>query len=371
MNSALRILHSALWNGTFRKLNPETPWFTVRNGATENDPVEILIYDQIGRDPWDETGISATEFANALKAIPADKQIKLRIHSPGGNVWDALAMHNMIAERGKNIVAQIDGVAFSAASWVALGASKITIPKNGRMMVHDAQGFVLGDAKDMRKLADFLDQESDNIANIYSQKSKGTQKEWRTRMRATTWMNGTEAKELGLVDEVTTGVALNCTFDLSAFHNASQPTTTEPKNKMNRAKLIALLNRLAIKFENSATDEQLLALLEAYQPPVNKDPENKPDPKLIDLENELKAIRADRDAEKKRRIETQIDNFSVEGRVPAADRASWIDMALKNEAVLENVRKLPVSAGPEPLRPGGVEAGNSLIDRHVKRKLGP
>src|SRR3954467_6739949 len=106
-----------IFNGPPKSSN--RPWFTIKNEASK-DAAEILIYDQIGKDWWSDEGVSAKEFANGLKAIPLDREINVHINSPGGNVWDGLAIFNQLKARQSKVVITIDGLAASIASVIAL-----------------------------------------------------------------------------------------------------------------------------------------------------------------------------------------------------------------------------------------------------------
>jgi ATP-dependent protease ClpP protease subunit len=197
-------------------------WFSITNRSDKAAPAEVAIYGDIGGD-WEGNGVIAGDFNEQMKSIPADKPIDLHIHSRGGSVWEGLAIFNTIAARRKFVTAHIDGVALSMASVIAMAAGKVVMPRTARMMIHDAQGLAMGDSEEMRKTADLLEKESDNIAQIYASKSGRPASEFRDLMRATTWMNGDEAKARGLVDEVIDTMALENKFDLSVFKNSAAP----------------------------------------------------------------------------------------------------------------------------------------------------
>lgn len=382
------------------------PWFSVKNAASKDEPVEILIYGTIGKDYYDSTGVGAEEFATALNEIPKTATILLRIHSPGGSVWDGLAIYHMILARRENVIAQIDGVAFSAASFIAMAAGKVRMPSTGRMMIHDASGITYGNAEEMRKLADLLDQESDNIANIYAKKTGKTAKKIRQLMQEETWMTGTEAKAQGFADEVTDAKVENCNFDLSVFRRvpdslgnppnqnsapAHAPEAGAPPNSpapvltnvatplMKRETLISVLNKHGIKFEATATDEQLVALVDTIPatPPIasHTAPPSHPvaavDPSVLILTNELATIRAERNAEKKLRVEAAVKAAVDAGQITATSAPSWTTRAIADETVLNDLRSLPVYApGAEPLSGNVQNLGNSFIENYRKMKVG-
>lgn len=192
-------------------------WFTIQNKAASG-PVEILIYDQIGKDWFSNDGISAKEFAQALAEIPKSSDIVVGINSPGGNVWDGLAIYHQLRARGDKVRTRVDGVAASIASVIAL-AGKLTVPANALMMIHRAWGMAVGNAGDMLKLADDLKKHDEIIANIYSEKNGRPQAENLAAMEKETWFNGTEAKSFGLADDVSAPVAIAASHDLTRFKN--------------------------------------------------------------------------------------------------------------------------------------------------------
>lgn len=199
-------------------------WFKIAN-VTET-AAEVMIYDEIGY-----FGVTASDFVRELNALDVGS-ITLKINSPGGEVFDGLAIYNAVKDHKANVAVQIDGLAASAASFIAMAGDTIAIQRNAAMMIHDASGLAIGNASDMRELADLLDGASDNIADIYSQRAGGTVDEWRARMRATTWYNnGAEAVAAGLADSVLGGddpkESPENTWDLSVFNR--RPVQTEPE----------------------------------------------------------------------------------------------------------------------------------------------
>jgi ATP-dependent protease ClpP protease subunit len=169
---------------------------------------EVDLFDVLG-DDW--FGVSAKDFVQELRALDVET-LTININSPGGFVDSALSMFDAIQQHPARVTARIV-VAASAASFVAQAADERIITRNGKLFVHDAQGFGLGNAADMRSLADMLDGESENIADIYAQRSGGTVTDWRDRMRANDGIGSTyrgqEAVDVGLADAVAEAPARN------------------------------------------------------------------------------------------------------------------------------------------------------------------
>jgi ATP-dependent protease ClpP protease subunit len=162
----------------------------------------IEIYGDIGDSWWMEESITGKSIANQLREIPEEEPIDLRINSLGGDVGEALAIYNLLKDRG-NITTYVDGYALSAASFVALAGDRIIAPRSSIVMIHNPHTIEWGDATAMRKCADMLDTHRDATLGIYVEASGKTSEEIIALLDAETWMTGDEAKELGFVDEVT------------------------------------------------------------------------------------------------------------------------------------------------------------------------
>jgi len=169
-------------------------WYRIQ--AKDNE-AEVLIYDEIGF-----FGVSAKDFINDFQKISPDATINLRINSPGGEVFDGLAIFNLIRAHKGEVITTIDGLAASMASAIALAGNKVIMPENAYMMIHNPWGIAIGDAQDMADMADFLEKLNGTLANIYVKKSGKEQDEIRNLMDQETWLTAAEAKDLGLADEV-------------------------------------------------------------------------------------------------------------------------------------------------------------------------
>lgn len=174
-------------------VKPKT-WYSIKNVAAET--VEVAIYDEIGY--W---GVTASDFVNELSGVDA-KNITLRVNSPGGDVFDGLAILNSLRNHPATVNVMVDGLAASAASFIAMAGDSVTMAPNSMMMIHEASGLCMGNAVDMRELADLLDKTSANIADIYSRRSGRPADEHRAAMRAETWYSDQEAVDAGLADTV-------------------------------------------------------------------------------------------------------------------------------------------------------------------------
>lgn len=163
----------------------------------EEATAEVFIYDEIGG----SFGVDAAEFVKDLSAITAPS-IKVRINSPGGSVFDSIAIYNALVMHPAYITTYVDSLAASGASIVAMAGDECVMMVGSQLMIHDALGVEMGNAADMRAMADFLDQQSMNIATIYANKAGGEATDWRALMLAETWFGAQEAVDAGLSDTV-------------------------------------------------------------------------------------------------------------------------------------------------------------------------
>jgi ATP-dependent protease ClpP protease subunit len=174
---------------------PKT-WYQVRNFVDQPDVAAIYLYGEIGY--W---GVEAQDFVRDLMTLRVST-IVVHINSPGGEVFDGLAIYHALRDHPATIEVRVDGLAASAASFIAMAGDTVTMQRNATMMIHDASGIEIGNAADMHAMGDLLDKVSDNIADIYMQQAGGTVEQWRTVMQAETWYTGAEALAAGLCDEV-------------------------------------------------------------------------------------------------------------------------------------------------------------------------
>jgi len=165
-------------------------------------PAEILLYDEIGF--W---GITARDFATALRDV-GDGDLTLRINSPGGEVFDGLAIYNALRNHRGKVTAVVDGLAASAASFIALAASEVVMSETAFLMIHNSQGLAYGDRNTMSEMVAVMSKLDGQLANIYASKSGKPAEEIAALMDAETWFTSSEAVETGLADRVDAGVAV-------------------------------------------------------------------------------------------------------------------------------------------------------------------
>ena len=177
--------------------NRPTPgkWYDIRNAAS--DTAEVYLYGGIGG--W--FGTSASDFVAELSALRSSN-IELHVNSEGGEIFDGVAIFTALVNHPATVTCIIDGLAASAASFIAMAADTVIMSKHTRMMIHDASGFCMGNAADMRELADLLDGLSNTIAEVYADRAGEDVAFWRGAMTAETWYTAEQAVAVGLADSV-------------------------------------------------------------------------------------------------------------------------------------------------------------------------
>lgn len=178
--------------------------FTPR--AEAGTPAEVMIYGRIGGGGWFSEGISAADVAAILREA-GPGPLNVRINSGGGDVFDGVAIHSLLARHAGTVTITIDGLAASAASFIMLAGDRIIAARNAFVMIHDAMTVTYGNGDTHRAAGELLDKVSDNIADMYAERAGEDAEFWRGKMTENgedgVWYTGQEALEAGLVDEIT------------------------------------------------------------------------------------------------------------------------------------------------------------------------
>lgn len=169
-------------------------WYSIE---AKGKSATVRIYESIGG--W--FGTSAAAFAAEIADLDVDT-IDLRLNSPGGSVFDGVAIHNALLTHRATIDVTVDGVAASIASVIAMAGDSVTMGRGTRMMIHNPSGLVLGQARDMRKIANLLDELAKDIAGFYAARAGKDVAHWLDLMEAETWYSAQEAVDAGLADGV-------------------------------------------------------------------------------------------------------------------------------------------------------------------------
>lgn len=360
--------------------------YRMQNSADNASITEVLLYDEIGM-----FGVSASQFVADLQEVDT-AEIHLRINSPGGDVFQGIAIMNSLKRHKAKVTTFVDGIAASAASFIAMAGDEVVMSQNAELMVHDAWGLAIGNAADMRELADRLDASSNNIASIYADKAGGTVADWRAAMENETWYSDKEAVSAGLADRVQTNKTVSDKaknrFDLSVFAHAGRasapapiinktpaeppetPTNQEGSDAMSDTLNKGLRERLGLSAE--ATEDEIFAKLDALN---NSDVAVEEEvaeeeteveeteaeftvaPGTVTIDEEiLNSLRADaqagreaREQQQREHRETAVSNAIHDGRIGHARKADWLAKLEKDpgsESDLNSLAKglIPVTA---------------------------
>lgn len=208
-------------------LRPAGDWYRIDNHR-KTDAATVWVYDEIGF--W---GVTAADFAKDVAALDTNT-INLRLNSPGGDLFDGIAIHNTLRAHKATVNVHVDGLAASAASVIAMAGDTVTMGAGTQMMIHDGLGLCLGNAAEMRTVADLLDKCSDEIAGFYARRAGGSTDMWRSAMLAESWYTGDEAVAAGLADSVVSDKSEppadlpTAAWDLSIFNYAGREAAPSP-----------------------------------------------------------------------------------------------------------------------------------------------
>lgn len=162
----------------------------------------ISIFDVIGQDYWTGEGVTAKRISGALRAIGEDKPVTVNINSPGGDMFEGLAIYNILREHKGEVTVKVLGLAASAASVIAMAGDNIQVARAGFLMIHNAWILVAGNRHDMREYAEYLEPFDRSMADLYSARTGIEFKAMQKIMDAESWIGGSDAVEQGFADEL-------------------------------------------------------------------------------------------------------------------------------------------------------------------------
>jgi ATP-dependent Clp protease protease subunit len=200
--------------------------------ARDNDTTEINLYDEIGG--W--FGVTAKQFRQQLDGVKSSKII-LNINSPGGDVFDGIAIYNDLLAHKAYVVVRVTGLAASAASLIAMAGDEVQIADNAFFMIHNAWSVAVGDAQVMKKRAGLLSKIDAELGDTYAARTGGDADDIREQMNEETWLNADEAVEQGFADQIISAdekADAKASFDLAPFKNV--PKALKPRRMANKAK---------------------------------------------------------------------------------------------------------------------------------------
>ncbi|MGQ8823182.1 head maturation protease, ClpP-related [Bacillus sp. NA_146.1] len=179
--------------------------FEVLNSANTEE-TDLYMYGSISAYSWYD-GISSSKVREQLKNVTA-KTINVHINSGGGDVFESIAISNLLKNHSATIVVHIDGLAASGASVIAMAADKIVMPKNTMMMIHKAWTYAAGNAEGLRKVADRLDKIDNAVTESYTSRFVGEKSELESLLAEETWLTAEECKTFGFCDEISDEIVI-------------------------------------------------------------------------------------------------------------------------------------------------------------------
>lgn len=174
-------------------------WAATAPNAAADSNATITIYDVIGEDFWSGGGFTAKRMSAALRSI-GEKPVTVAINSPGGDMFEGLAIFNMLKDHKFEVTVKVMGLAASAASLIAMAGDSIQMGQGSFLMIHNAWGAVVGDQHAMRDAADMFAPFDAAMADIYAARSGLDIAEIAKMMNAETFINAKEALAKGFAD---------------------------------------------------------------------------------------------------------------------------------------------------------------------------
>jgi ATP-dependent protease ClpP protease subunit len=187
-------------------------WYSMKKAGDKAG--EINIYGEIGASFWGEDCVSATDFGKDLKALGELDTLMVHINSPGGDVADGIEIHNMLKDNSADVTVLVDGIAASAASYIAMAADKRVMHENTFMLVHEPATIAWGTADEMKAAAADLDRMTETFSATYSKASGQTADAVKVLMKEDRLMDAAEAKKLGYATSVVEAVTMTASFKL-------------------------------------------------------------------------------------------------------------------------------------------------------------
>ena len=299
-------------------------------------------------DAWD-----AGYFNEQLKALGDINLLELHINSPGGSVFDGIAIYNALVQHPATVHVYVDGIAASIASVIAMAGDKIYMPSNTMLFIHEPWMYTAGNADDLRKDADMLDKNKEAIINSYLRHLKGTSDSISAMMEEETWMTAQEAAihfnnvtVLHQEAEVTAsldihnlGVKAKLPKQVAAFLEKEVPQDKEGLG----AKIVKHLNRKGFAKAAKTVQADLLELEESKTQPEAND---MTDQEKADLKAEI----------------VQASAEAVAGAIPSAVTQALIDAKVIPDPANVEEDEMPIAFEGDPNKREDVLAHQSKMD---------
>lgn len=311
----------------------------------------FLIYDEIGG--W---GVTSQDIISFLKDS-GGADVQIRINSPGGSVFEGIAIYNLLKAYEGRVEVVIDSLAASIATIIAMGADNLQMNLGSSFMIHNPWTISQGDADEMRKTADQLDQFRAQIISIYMTRFNGTEKELISMLDAESWMTDSEALSFGFVDSIEEGLKMVASFkkyDLNKYFNTipeKEETMTEENKELEAQVGSEVSNEVEVKAEEQAPEEQAVESVEAAAEEETEEEES-------EEEAEAKSEEEEVEAQVTSEVMNSVDiQASIQAKVEEGIKAE-----LSRRSEIENL----CFAGQEKLAKSLIEENCSLDDAALR-----
>lgn len=262
-------------------------YFTMAK-AEGQQKAKIDIYGDIVSEDWrwSETETSAVSFRDSLNALGEDiNELDIHINSGGGNVFEAVAIYNMLKRHKAKVNVHIDGLAASAASVIAMAADNLHMPSNSMMMIHNAWSVFMGNHHELREFATQLEKINNTaVKQSYIEKNPDIDvDELSSLMDKETWLTAQEALEMGLADEVTNAVqtAASITAEQLARYENAPSALKDPTAEPEALKVVLTATDGGIEESFKALREEMTALANKIEAQESKEPAKPAEPSAM------------------------------------------------------------------------------------------
>lgn len=228
-------------------------WNPGVRAAAADDNNDIGIFDVIGEDFWTGEGVTSKRVAAALRNIGPENDVTVNINSPGGDLFEGLAIYSLLKEHKGKVTVKVLSLAASAASIIAMAGDEIQIARAGFFMIHNAWTLAIGNRHDLRDLADFLEPLDRSMADVYSVRTEEPIETMQAMMDAESWIGGSDAVSDGFADSLLASDQIDAEANVSGTKVAAKKLDIAlAKAGLSRADRRQLLNEYKSGMRNAA-----------------------------------------------------------------------------------------------------------------------
>lgn len=221
--------------------------------AAAEDDNTISVFDVIGQDYWTGEGVTAKRIAGALRSI-GDRDVVVNINSPGGDMFEGLAIYNLLREHKGRVTVKVIGVAASAASIIAMAGDEVQVARAGFLMIHNAWILAAGNRHDFLAYAEYLEPFDASMADIYAARSGQDVKVIQQMMDGETWIGGSAAIEQGFADSLLASDEIESGEDKPGAHAVRRIENALRASGMPRTEAMRLISEFKASLRDAGGD---------------------------------------------------------------------------------------------------------------------